>query len=115
MLAASVPNDTDNLQQTEMIYQKHIPKFPLDNYIDSIIYLEGNNKGTGLPKTAMSLIFNLADNFKLFIDKNFTQYTDYKKHWVAGLQTKPINVESYGISKMLVVQFNTLGAFTGSS
>ena len=94
-----------------MIYQKHIPKSPLDNYIDGIIYIEGNNKGTGLPKTAMSLVFNLADNFKLFTDKEFTHYIDYKKHWVAGLQTKPTNVESYGISKMLVVQFKTLGAF----
>jgi len=95
-----------------MIYQKHIPKFPLDNYIDSIIYLEGNNKGTGLPKTAMSLVFNFEDNFKLFVDQKFTQYVDYKKHWVAGLQTKPSSVESYGVSKMLVVQFKTLGAFT---
>lgn len=94
-----------------MIYQKHIPKFPLDNYIDSIIYIEGNNKGTGLPKTAMSLIFNLEDSFKLFTDKEFTKYIDYKKHWVAGLQTKPTNVEGYGTSKMLVVQFKTLGAF----
>lgn len=94
-----------------MKYQKHIPKFPLDNYVDSIIYIEGNNKGTGLPKTAMSLIFNLADSFKLFTDKQFIQYIDYKKHWVAGLQTKPTNVESYGISKMLIVQFKTLGAF----
>lgn len=111
MLPASVPNDTDKPQQTEMIYQKHIPKFPLDNYIDSIIYIEGNNKGTGLPKTAMSLIFNLEDSFKLFTDKEFTKYIDYKKHWVAGLQTKPTNVESYGTSKMLVVQFKTLGAF----
>lgn len=110
-LPASVPNDTDKPQQTEMIYQKHIPKFPLDNYIDSIIYIEGNNKGTGLPKTAMSLIFNLEDSFKLFTDKEFTKYIDYKKHWVAGLQTKPTNVESYGTSKMLVVQFKTLGAF----
>ncbi len=111
LLPASVPNDTDKPQQTEMIYQKHIPKFPLDNYIDSIIYIEGNNKGTGLPKTAMSLIFNLEDSFKLFTDKEFTKYIDYKKHWVAGLQTKPTNVESYGTSKMLVVQFKTLGAF----
>lgn len=94
-----------------MNYQKHIPKFPLDNYIDSIIFIEGNNKGTGLPKTAMSLVFNLEDNFKLFADQNFTKYIDYKKHWVAGLQTKPTSVESYGISKMLVVQFKTLGAF----
>jgi AraC-like DNA-binding protein len=94
-----------------MIYQKHIPKFPLDNYIDSIIYLEGNNKGTGLPKTAMSLVFNLEDSFKLFTDNQFNKFIDYKKHWVAGLQTKPTNVESYGMSKMLVVQFKTLGAF----
>ena len=94
-----------------MIYQKLIPKFPLDNYIDSIIYIEGNNKGTGLPKTAMSLNFNLENSFKLYKGKLFTQYIDYKKHWVAGLQTKPTNVESYGLSKMIVVQFKTLGAF----
>lgn len=94
-----------------MKYQKHIPKFPLDNYIDSIIYIEGNNKGTGLPKTAMSLVFNLGDSFKLYTDKQFSQCVDYKKNWIAGLQTKPTNVESYGLSKMLVVQFKTLGAF----
>jgi AraC-like DNA-binding protein len=94
-----------------MIYQKHIPKFPLVDYVDSIIFIQGNNKGTGLPKTAMSLVFNLEDSFKLFIDKEFINHVDYKKHWVAGLQTKPINVESYGLSKMLVVQFKTLGAF----
>lgn len=94
-----------------MIYQKHIPNFPLRNYIDSIIFIQGNNKGTALPKTAMSLVFNIADSFKLFIDKNFTEYTDYKKYWVAGLQTKPTNVESYGLSQMFVVQFKTLGAF----
>ena len=62
-----------------MIFQKHIPKFPLDHYVDSIIYIEGNNKGTGLPKTAMSLVFNLEDNFKLFVDKSFTNSIDYKK------------------------------------
>jgi AraC-like DNA-binding protein len=94
-----------------MIYQRQIPKSPLDNYVDSIIYLEGNNKGSGLPKRAMSLVFNLEDNFKLFLDQNFKQYVDYKKHWIAGLQTQPTNVESYGISKMLVVQFKAVGAF----
>lgn len=94
-----------------MIYKKHIPEFPLNNYIDSIIFIEGNNKGTGLPKTAMSVVFNLEDNFKLYTDKNFTEYIDYTKYWVAGLQTQPTNVESYGKSKMLVVQFKTLGAY----
>lgn len=94
-----------------MIFKKHIPLTPLDNYVDSICYIEGNNKGTGLPKIAMSLVFNLEDNFKLFSDKQFNKYTDYKRHWVAGLQTKPTNVESYGTSRMFVVQFKTLGAF----
>jgi AraC-like DNA-binding protein len=94
-----------------MIFFKHIPKFPLDNYVDCIIYIEGNNKGAGLPKIAMSLVFNLNDGFKLYRDKELTTYTDYKKHWAAGLQTKPAYVESYGISKMIVIQFKTLGAF----
>lgn len=94
-----------------MIFQKHIPTFPLCKYVDSILYLEGNNKGVGFPKSAMSLVFNLNDSFKLYSDREFIDYTDYKKHWVSGLQTKPTYVESYGESKMVVVQFNTVGAF----
>jgi AraC-like DNA-binding protein len=94
-----------------LIYHKHIPSSPLNQYIDFILYLEGNNKGAGLPKTAMSLVFNLNDNFKLFLDDTFTKFTDYKKYWVAGLQLRPSYVESYGISKMIVIQFKTIGAF----
>lgn len=94
-----------------MIYHKHIPNSPLAEYIDGILYIEGNNKGIGLPKTAMSLVFNLQDNFKLFHDSSFTAFTDYKKFWVAGMQLGPSYVESYGSSKMIVVQFKTIGAF----
>ncbi|MES1181972.1 MAG: helix-turn-helix domain-containing protein, partial [Flavobacterium sp.] len=75
-----------------------------------IAYVEGNNKGVGFPKVAMSLVFNLNDSFKLFADATFTDYVDYKKHWIAGLQTKPTYVESYGESKMIVVQFKSTGA-----
>ena len=67
-----------------MFYQKHLPNLPLSNYVESIIYIEGNNKCTGLPKTAMSLVFNLEDSFKLYTDKKFTQFIDYKKYWVAN-------------------------------
>jgi AraC-like DNA-binding protein len=56
-------------------------------------------------------VFNLNDNFKLYTDDSFSSYSNYKKHWVAGLQTKPAFVESYGTSKMIVIQFKTLGAF----
>ena len=94
-----------------MIFRKHIPNFPLNKYVESIIYVEGNNKGTGLPKTAMSLVFNLNDSFKLYENKEFTASLDYQKYWIAGLQAKPSYVESYGKSKMVVVQFKTLGAF----
>lgn len=60
----------------------------------------------------MSLVFNLEDSFKLFTDTQFNQHIDYKKYWVAGLQTKPRSVESYGRSKMIMVQFKPAGAFT---
>jgi hypothetical protein len=39
-----------------MVFHKHIPKPPLDNYVGRIVYLEGNNKGAGFPKTAMGLV-----------------------------------------------------------
>jgi AraC-like DNA-binding protein len=93
-----------------MIFHKHIPALPLSQYVDCMVYVEGNNKGTGFPKTAMSLVFNLNDSFKLYSDAGFTSSVDYKKHWVAGLQTGPTYVESYGESKMVVVQFTTTGA-----
>lgn len=110
-LPASVPSKRNKILQGLMIYKKYIPKLPLDNYVDSICYIEGNNKGTSLPKIAMSFVFNLEDNFRLFTNKDFTNHIDYKRHWVSGIQTKPVNVESYGTSKMLVIQFKTLGAF----
>ena len=94
-----------------MIFHKHIPKFPLDKFVDCIVYVEGNNKGVGFPKTAMSLIFNLNDSFKLFTDCSFTNFTDFKKYWVAGFQTQPKYIESYGESKMVVIQFKSLGAY----
>src|ERR1043166_9015220 len=93
-----------------MIFQRHLPAPPLGQYVDCIVYVEGKNKGTGIPKTAMSLVFNLNDSFKLFDDGQFGRFTDYKKYWVAGFQTQPSHVESYGESKMIVVQFRTLGA-----
>ncbi len=94
-----------------MIFHRHIPTSPLDNYVDSIVYIEGNNKGVGFPKTAMSLVFNLNEPFKLYTDRQFSHFVDYKKYWVAGLQTQPTYVESYGESKMIVIQFRTLGAY----
>lgn len=88
---------------------KYKPKFPLDNLVDCVLYLENNNKGTGLPKTNMSLVFNLRDSFKLYSDRFFSSSCDYDKYWIAGLQTRPNFVESYGESKMIVVQFKTIG------
>ncbi len=93
-----------------MIFCKHIPEAPLNKYVECIVYVEGNNKGIGFPKTAMSIVFNLHDAFKLYTDQRFIQSTDHKKYWVAGFQTGPSYVESYGASKMIVIQFTTLGA-----
>lgn len=94
-----------------MKFFEHQPKYPLSFYVDKLLYIEGNNKGAGLPKINMSLVFNLHDNFKLFTNQDFTDFIDYQKYWIAGFQTKPAFVESYGSSKMVVIQFKTLGAF----
>jgi AraC-like DNA-binding protein len=87
------------------------PCKPLDEYIESYIYIEGNNKGTSLPKTNMSMVFNLGDAFKLFHDNSFRSFTNFNKHWLAGIQTKPNYVESYGTSRMFTIQFKTIGCY----
>lgn len=46
-----------------MVFRKYIPGAPLDQYVDCMVYVEGNNKGVGFPKIAMSLVFNLHDHF----------------------------------------------------
>jgi AraC-like DNA-binding protein len=109
MLAVSL--SLCNFREIRMIFHKHIPKYPLCDYVDCIVYVEGNNKGVGFSKTAMSIAFNLNDSFKLFADSKFSNFTDYKKYWVAGLQIQPTYVESFGESKMVVIQFKTLGAY----
>jgi hypothetical protein len=45
---------------------------------------KGITKEVGFPKTAMSLVFNLNDSFKLFTDQHFTQATRTTKN--IGLQ-----------------------------
>ena len=97
-------------QGKTLILQTFRPQEPINQYVDSIQYISGNTKGTGFSKTAMSLIFNLRDFFKLYIDDSFTEFLNYKKYWLAGIQSGPVHVESYGDSEMIVIQFNTLGA-----
>lgn len=94
-----------------MTIEWHLPLPPLQPFVEHMLYIEGNNKGTGLPKTAMSLVFNLADHFRLFANDRFEDCTHHKRFWVAGLQAAPSYVESYGNSRMWVIQFWPLGAF----
>lgn len=87
------------------------PSRLLEEYIENYIYIEGNNKGISLPKTNMSLVFNLGDAFKLFHDNSFSSAANYYKHWIAGIQTKPNYVESYGKSRMFTIQFKIVGCY----
>jgi len=95
----------------QMKLERYIPKGPIARYVSSIDYIEGNTIGTGLPKTGMSMVFNLADPFKLYSDASFDQFELYKKYWIAGFQMHARHVENFGQSKMIVIQFKTLGAF----
>jgi hypothetical protein len=52
-------------RETKILFQKHIPKFPLGSDVECIVYEEGNNSGIGFQKTAMSLAFN----FNIIINK----------------------------------------------
>ncbi len=90
---------------------RHFPAEPIAQYVQSIEFIQGNTIGTGLPKSAMSLIFNLQDGFRLYDSTDFETYDIYDKYWLAGFQLTPRHTQSYGQSKMMIIQFKTLGAY----
>jgi len=93
-----------------MIFETFTPSNSLSKFVQSIDYINGNTKGVGFPKMAMSIVFNLKDGFRLYTDTKFNNYKKYNKYWIAGFQMKPSYVEGFGQSEMIVIQFKSLGA-----
>lgn len=93
-----------------MMLQVHIPTFPLDEFINALIYYDGlepvHTMDRFLPDGNTELIINLSDTPQYIYDNETLQETQIcRRAWVSGVRTRPITIPSGKGSKMLIVAF----------
>jgi AraC-like DNA-binding protein len=96
--------------ESGMILRVHTPTFPLNKFVNPIIYYEGFNPGHRmdrfLPDGNAEFIIELTDNPKYIYDnETLAERQACRYAWVSGVRTQPITIPSGRDSRMLVVTF----------
>jgi AraC-like DNA-binding protein len=99
-----------------MILQTHILAFPLNKFIDHLIYFDGpsiaHNLDRFLPDGNTEIIIDLSENPQLIYDNETLQEIQICRYaWVSGVRTQPITIPSGKGSRMLIVAFKRGKAF----
>lgn len=98
-----------------MTFEIHKISSPLDKYIESIFYYKDyvseHSVERVVPTGNIFLLIEL-DGFERSIFNNDLQPMEhFNNTWVSGMQRKFINISVHQHSEMLVVQFNSAGAY----
>lgn len=93
-----------------MFFEIHPPTFPLNDFLDSLIYFEGmrppHSLDRFLPDGNTELIIDLSDAPQHIHDNDTLEVVQSCRHtWVSGVRTRPITIPSGRESRMLVVAF----------
>lgn len=93
-----------------MIYQTHIPSFPLDKFIEIFIYYEGvqhaHNIDRFLPNGDTEILIDFHDTPQYIYDNETLKEIQACNHiWASGLRTEPITIPSGNNAAMMVVAF----------
>lgn len=93
-----------------MIFQVHIPAYPLHKFVRHFIYYEGfdpvHSMDQFLPDGNTEIIIDLADNAQSIYDnETLTEIQSCRHAWVSGVRTQPITIPSGRGSRMLIVAF----------
>lgn len=94
-----------------MIFQIHYPIFPLNQFIEHLIYYEGFNPVHSmdrfLPDGNTEIIIDLlTDNTQYIYDnESLNRIQACRYAWVSGVRTQPITIPSGKGSRMLIVAF----------
>jgi AraC-like DNA-binding protein len=88
----------------------HPPSFPLNNFIDSFIYLEGlsftHTLDRFLPDGNTELIIDLGEHPQYIHDNDTLGVIQSCKHaWVSGVRTRPITIPSGTGNRLMVIGF----------
>jgi AraC-like DNA-binding protein len=88
----------------------HQPSFPLNNFIDRFIYMEGltftHTLDRFLPDGNTELIIDLMETPQYIHDNHTLEIIQVCRHaWVSGVRTRPITIPAGTNNKLLVVAF----------
>jgi len=99
-----------------MQVHKHIPGFPLSDFIQHIVYVKGSLPIPylkELPDGGINLVIELNDNTvnTIYSDNDFRKRHDVRKAWISGLQKQAILYKNNTDSTIISVRFTTGGFF----
>jgi AraC-like DNA-binding protein len=99
-----------------MILQTHKPTFPLNKFIENLIYYDDpgihHNLDRFLPDGNTEIIFDLTEKPQhIYDNKTLQQIQICRYAWVSGVRTQPITIPSGKGSRMLIVAFKKGKAF----
>lgn len=91
-----------------MIYESYIPKFPLSQFIECIIYYEGvffeHTVDRLLPNGDTEILIDFNDTPQFIYDNDsLKEIQACHNIWASGLRTEPITIPSGTNSRMMVI------------
>lgn len=99
-----------------MILQIHKPAFPLDRFVEHLVYFDGvsaaHNLDRFLPDGNTEIIIDLTETPQYIYDNETLQEIQTCRYaWVSGVRTQPITIPSGRDRRMLIVAFKKGKAF----
>jgi AraC-like DNA-binding protein len=99
-----------------MQVQKHIPGFPLSNFIEHMVYVKGSLPIPylkELPDGGVNLVIELNDKTvnTIYPEESLQQKQEVKRAWISGLQKQAILYKNNTDSTIISVRFTTGGFF----
>lgn len=93
-----------------MIYQLHIPRFPLDQFVEVFVYFSdvhfAHNFDRFLPNGDTEILIDFHDSPQYIFDNNTLKEIQACHHiWASGLRTEPITIPAGNKSEMMVISF----------
>ena len=99
-----------------MIFRAYQPVFPLDHFIENLIYTEGfsapHSLDRFLPDGNTEIIIDLSERSQyIYNNESLQAIQTCRFAWVSGIRTRPITIPSGNGSKMLIIAFKRGRAF----
>jgi len=93
-----------------MIFQAHIPRYPLDQFIEIFIYYEGiqheHKVDRFLPNGDTEILIDFHDAPQFIYDNDTLKEIQACNHvWASGFRTAPITIPSGNDAAMMVIAF----------